>query len=90
MKTDTEKAVGALIRARRDARRMTLRELGDAAQIDVSQLSKIERGICRTSFEAYERIAAALGWSASQLWRRALVGSVGAAAHPRKVARPAA
>jgi transcriptional regulator with XRE-family HTH domain len=71
MKTDTEKALGAAIRARRRARNMTLAELGRAAGIDVSQLSKIERGRSRTSVDAYDRIAAALEWAPASMWRSA-------------------
>lgn len=71
MKPTTQKHIGEAIRARRDARRMTLQQLGDAAEIDMSQLSKVERGLCRTSVEAYSRIAAALGWSVADLWRHA-------------------
>ncbi len=50
---------------------MTLGDLGRAAGIDVSQLSKVERGICRTSVNAYDRIAGALAWTPAAMWRAA-------------------
>jgi transcriptional regulator with XRE-family HTH domain len=71
MMDGTEKKAGDTIRARRTARKMTLGELGSAAGIDVSQLSKLERGLCRTSVETYDRIAEALGWSPAEFWRKA-------------------
>lgn len=80
MRTNTEKGLGGVIRGRRTARKMTLAQLGQAAEIDVSQLSKIERGLCRTSVETYDRIAAALGWTPSVLWQHATRGPRGRAA----------
>ena len=71
MRTDTEKSLGVAIRSRRVSRKMTLTALGQATGIDVSQLSKVERGICRTSVDAYDRIAEALGWTPAAMWRAA-------------------
>lgn len=71
MRTGTEKALGDVIRSRRAAKKMTLAQLGAAAQIDVSQLSKIERGLSRTSVDAYDRIAVALGWTPALFWQHA-------------------
>jgi transcriptional regulator with XRE-family HTH domain len=71
MRTGTEKGLGDVIRSRRTARKMTLAQLGEAAEIDVSQLSKVERGLCRTSVETYDRIAVALGWTPALFWQHA-------------------
>lgn len=71
MESTTEKALGEAIRARRNALKMTLEKLGTEAGVDVSQLSKIERGICRTSFPTYDRIAKALSWTPAAMWRHA-------------------
>jgi transcriptional regulator with XRE-family HTH domain len=68
---DTEKTLGSAIRARRKGRKMTLSQLALLSDIDVSQLSKIERGVCRTSFAGYDKIAKALGWTPALMWRAA-------------------
>jgi transcriptional regulator with XRE-family HTH domain len=75
MKPDSEKALGDVIRSRRLAKKMTLEALGDAAGIDVSQLSKIERGLCRTRVDTYGRIALALGWTPAAMWHAASASS---------------
>lgn len=80
MLTNTDTTLGAAIRARRIGRRLTLAEVAKRATIDLSQLSKIERGQCRTSPDAYRRIAEALDWSPEAMWR-----SVGP--HARRLAR---
>jgi transcriptional regulator with XRE-family HTH domain len=78
--SDTNRRVGDAIRVRRQSRRMTLADLHEATGIDVSQLSRIERGIGGTSAEQQERIASALGWATVDLWKFA-------SRHARTVAR---
>lgn len=68
MRTNTEKTLGAAFKARRLALKLPLRIVAAQAQIDVSQLSKIERGIARTEVPKYERIAKSLGWTPAQMW----------------------
>lgn len=75
----TQPHIGQVLRARRNAQGLTLQQVSDVAGIDMSQLSKVERGTCRTNVDTYIRIAAALGWSGVEFWR-----------HAAKVARPAA
>lgn len=53
--------IGAEIRRLRLLASLTLEELAAKADVDFSQLSKIERGASSTSLEALERIARALG-----------------------------
>ena len=62
-------AVGAQIRRRRRARWTTLSELASACEIDISALSKIERGLRDPSLRQMERIASALGTSLLALLR---------------------
>lgn len=71
METDTAKQTGGVIRSRRKALKMTLGQLSEAADIDVSQLSKLERGVCGASVATINRIAAALAWSPAEFWRHA-------------------
>lgn len=71
MRADTEKALGHAIRHRRKSRKMTLTALAVLSEIDVSQLSKVERGICRTNLPTYDLIARALGWTPAEMWRAA-------------------
>lgn len=56
------------MRALRAQRKLTLVELAGRVRMDVSQLSKIERGVCGTSPEGYERIALALGVDVGRLF----------------------
>jgi ribosome-binding protein aMBF1 (putative translation factor) len=55
-----ERRVGQAIRRRRRACGYTLRELSERAKLDLSQLSKIERGFSGTGLETYGRIARAM------------------------------
>ncbi len=61
----TDINLGAAIRERRGKR--PLASVAAAVGIDVSQLSKIERGLSRTTLGDYERIAGALGTSLAAL-----------------------
>lgn len=67
----TAKKVGEVIRSRRDELGLTLATLGKLAGIDLSQLSKVERGLGATALETYENIAREMGWSLSDLFARA-------------------
>lgn len=59
--THDRHAYGPLVRALREARRLTLVELGRAAGLSAGYLSRVERGVEKTaSFEATCAIAAAL------------------------------
>ena len=82
METDTNQRLGAAIRMRRQARGVTLEALHAATEIDVSQLSKIERGLCGMAPAQQERIARALGWSPVDLWKAAKP-------HARRITKPA-
>ena len=67
----TRHARGALVRAFREARNLTLTELGEAAQLDPGYLSRVEHGIRRASFSATTRLAEALGVDALALCAQA-------------------
>ena len=68
MRTDTERNLGAAIRARRLSMRLSLVKVSRATGIDISDLSKLERGLSRTSIPRYDRIAKALKWSPAEMW----------------------
>jgi len=68
MRTDTERNLGAVIRARRLTMKMSLVQVSRATGVDISDLSKIERGLSRTSVARYDRIAKALSWTPAQMW----------------------
>ncbi len=59
---------GAEIRTRRTLRGWKLRELADAAGMDLSQLSKVERGRRGTTLEQYGKIARVLECPLSSLF----------------------
>lgn len=74
MATRTRKVarrVGARLRARREGLARTLVEVGRAAKIDVSHLSKIERGEAETDLEGYARLAKVLGLDCGDLFASA-------------------
>lgn len=68
--TSTAQAVGARIRALRNARRMSIHVLASRADLDTSNLSKIERGESETSLERYRSIAEALEVPLDRLFRQ--------------------
>ena len=55
---------------------MTLVSLAAVSDMTWSQLARIERGDSATGPGTYERIAQELGWSAGDLFSRALPGRV--------------
>src|SRR5881628_2048659 len=60
--------LGARIRARRLARRATLRELAAQAAVTESFLSQVERGVASPSIASVQRIARALDTSIAELF----------------------
>jgi transcriptional regulator with XRE-family HTH domain len=69
--SDTASAVGATIRRRREAKKLSVHALGRMVGMDASLLSKVERGMVQTTIERYEAIANALGVPLSRLFQRA-------------------
>lgn len=55
--------VGKKIKALRNARKKTLKELGQATGLSVSYLSQVERGLSSININSLEKIASALGVS---------------------------
>lgn len=62
--------IGQVIREIREAQKATLEEIALAADTNASNLSRIERGAQGYSPETLERVAAALGVTVSELYRR--------------------
>lgn len=60
--------IGAVIRAIRQAKGLTLEEVAYAAGTDGGNLSRIERGLQRCVHEVLEGIAAGLGMTVSELY----------------------
>lgn len=60
-----------MVRARRLAAGLTLVRLAEKAQVDVSQLSKMERGEVGLGGAALERVARPLGLTLPELYARA-------------------
>lgn len=71
MRWDTERALGAAIRARREAMKLSLTGVSRAAMMDIGHLSKVERGLARAPVPTYDRIAKALGWTPAEMWSAA-------------------
>lgn len=61
------KVIGGRIRAARLAKQLNLSQAAAAAQVDTSQLWRLERGIGRTSFENYERIGMVVGLTLTEM-----------------------
>lgn len=59
----TGERVGAVIKGRREKLRLSLSAFAGKAGLDVSQASKIERGLCGTDLAGWRRIALALDMS---------------------------
>ena len=64
----TELQLGTRIRALRQARRLTLRDVADRAGVTESFLSQVERDVTSPSIATVHRIARALGLSIAQLF----------------------
>jgi transcriptional regulator with XRE-family HTH domain len=63
--------LGAYIRARRTAARLSLRELAQRANVSNAYLSQVERGLHQPSLKVLHSIAAALQLSTEQLLAQA-------------------
>ncbi len=66
---DTTRRIGETIRTRRRQLGLSLKQLGELAEVDWSHLGRIERGEGSTDPDTYERIAFELGLTL-QLVRR--------------------
>lgn len=64
----TELQLGTRIRALRQARRLTLRDVAERAGVTESFLSQVERDVTSPSIATVHRIAGALGLSIAQLF----------------------
>lgn len=64
----TELQLGTRIRALRQARRLTLRDVAERASVTESFLSQVERDVTSPSIATVHRIAGALGLSIAQLF----------------------
>lgn len=65
--SNIEKRVGQKLREQRRARKYTLSDLSKRVGMDVSHLSKIERGQARTKLKTLERLAKAVGLELCEL-----------------------
>lgn len=74
---------GALLRERRVAASLTQAELAERAQLDVSYISQLERGLRDPSLSSMESLAGALGLSMSQFFDEATDDA--ASAHARAI-----
>src|SRR5919199_3586922 len=62
------KAIGTVIRRRREAVGLGLKAASDAAHISAAHLSEVERGLTEVSVERLVSIARALGMPIAQLY----------------------
>lgn len=69
MKRTIAEQVGAELRRLRKLRRLRLEDLAASAGVDVSQLSKIERGASGTDLEAWNKLAVSVGVSLGTLFK---------------------
>lgn len=67
---DLEAAIGLEVRALRQTRRITVRELSQQTGLSLGMLSKIENGVTSPSLTTLQALAEALGVSVTQLFRR--------------------
>ena len=67
-----EQALGARLRAHRQARRLTLRQVARTARVSESFVSQVERGTSGVSVSTLHTIAAALGLTVADLFDRSL------------------
>jgi transcriptional regulator with XRE-family HTH domain len=85
----TELQLGTRIRALRQARHLTLRDVADRAGVTESFLSQVERDVTSPSIATVHRVAQALGLSISQLFaEEAESGRVVRREDRRRVAYP--
>lgn len=68
MKRTVAQQVGAELRRLRKLRGLRLEDLASKTGVDLSQLSKIERGTSGTELEAWNKLAAAVGVSLGTLF----------------------
>ena len=61
MMTDIRQRIGAQLRALREAKSLTTRELAELAGLDHSHISKIERGAYNLRIDTLDKITTALG-----------------------------
>src|SRR5699024_3852448 len=59
--TQLAKELGGKLRAYRKARRITIKEVADGAQVSPSLISQVERGLATTSLATLRRVAELLG-----------------------------
>jgi len=87
--TATEVQLGPRIRALRQARRVTLRELAERAGVTESFLSQVEREVASPSIASVQRIARALDLGIAELFADDLpIGRVVRVGDRRRVAYP--
>src|SRR5918911_4084134 len=75
--------LGEFIRLQREVAHMSLRQLGEVADVSNAYLSQVERGLYRPSAQVLKSIANALKISAEELYTRA--GLLDDAAHAPSV-----
>jgi len=68
---EPQEALGRAIRQLRDARGLTQKELADAADVNATAISHIERGRTNPAWGTVKRIAAALDVRVSEVATRA-------------------
>jgi transcriptional regulator with XRE-family HTH domain len=68
---EPQEALGRAIRQLRDARGLTQKELADAADVNATAISHIERGRTNPAWGTVKRIAAALDVRVSEVAARA-------------------
>jgi transcriptional regulator with XRE-family HTH domain len=68
---EPQQALGRVVRRERNARGLTQKQLAEAADLDVTWLSRLERGSTNPAIGTVRRVADALGLAASELIARA-------------------
>jgi transcriptional regulator with XRE-family HTH domain len=75
--------LGDFIRAQRRLAQLSLRQLGDLADVSNAYLSQVERGLYRPSAQVLKNLAGALQISAESMYAHAgLLDESGTAPHP--------
>lgn len=62
------KAFGSQVRALRKKKKLSMEQLADLADVEYSQIGKIERGIINTTISTAYRLSEALGISLNELF----------------------